>query len=598
MKLILLTTIVLVVASGVISSKSSSMFEQISSDREEDSNRDQAMARATEVGGLLNSYIDKVKVIAALMLRPYGDEEDKRKSLDLTFKKDRDLVSMEVRRVGHATETQRIINTGFLEQYNLSRDYIDKLRAAQTNTGRFQVDAVYAGEVEIRNASLEGGAPLMTIGVPIARDDLGQITYIAIADIRLDRLQKVFANITERTMFLIDGNGTYLAHPEEKKVFSASSSKNVLVTQSLESDLKQGQTRYTDVNGEKFTGAYAKTSLGPTVIALASEDVILEAAHAVQKEAYYIAGIVLSLTILVIFAFSISLTHPIEKLVEVTREIAVGNFDVRSNVSSHDELGELAEALDDMVTGLAERDKMRNVLNKFHGSTVADDLINRDLELGGQDKQVTVFFSDIRGFTKYGEAHSANEVVEMLNEYFHEMVTIINGNNGVVDKFIGDAIMAVWGVPQKTELDAQNAVKACLDMRKSLEVLNAKRIERGDTPIQIGMGLHSGHVISGNIGSDERMEFTVIGDAVNQAARIEASTKAFGSDLLISDSTAALIQDSFIIEEAGKVEVKGKEKPLTLFKVKGYIDESGQEVLVQTTYSDYEAAAAEKVKIV
>ena len=279
-------------------------------------------------------------------------------------------------------------------------------------------------------------------------------------------------------------------------------------------------------------------------------------------------------------------------------EIAKGNFHVKSNVTSKDEVGALAAAFDDMVVGLEERDKVKNVLNKFHGSAIMDDLLSGNLELGGQNKEVTVFFSDIRDFTKFSEGHTPEEVVHMLNEYFQVMVGIINRNHGVVDKFIGDAIMAVWGAPNKSDDDTYNAIKACLEMRIALEELNKKRAGRGEVPIKIGIGIHTGRAISGNIGSDERMEYTVIGDAVNTAARIEASTKAFGTDLLISGEAAKIVINRFMVEEAGAVEVKGKEEPLRLNKVRGFIDENGHPVEVRTEFSDYEVGSDAKVKLV
>lgn len=220
-----------------------------------------------------------------------------------------------------------------------------------------------------------------------------------------------------------------------------------------------------------------------------------------------------------------------------------------------------------------------------------------DLHLGGSKKMVTVFFSDIRDFTKFSEGHTPEQVVEMLNEYFQVMVGIINRNGGVVDKFIGDAIMAVWGAPKGTERDSQNAVKACLEMRVALAELNASRAARDKVPIKIGMGVHRGEAISGTIGSSERMEYTVIGDTVNQASRIEASTKSFGTDLLLSEDMAEFALEEFIMEVAGSVEVKGKEAPLKLFKVRGYYDEQKNPIIIQTEFSDYEVGHDAKVKI-
>src|SRR5262249_35275606 len=151
--------------------------------------------------------------------------------------------------------------------------------------------------------------------------------------------------------------------------------------------------------------------------------------------------------------------------------------------------------------------------------SVTEDLLKGNLELGGSKKMVTVFFSDIRGFTAFSEGHTPEQVVQMLNEYFQIMVGIINKHGGIVDKFIGDAIMAVWGAPNATDRDTQNAVKACIEMRQALNSLNELRAGRGQVPIKIGMGLHRGEAISGTIGSSERMEYTVIGDTVNQSSR-------------------------------------------------------------------------------
>jgi len=229
-------------------------------------------------------------------------------------------------------------------------------------------------------------------------------------------------------------------------------------------------------------------------------------------------------------------------------------------------------------------------------ASVTEELLKNEVGLGGKRKNVTVFFSDIRGFTDMSEKNTSEEIVSMLNEYFEVMVHVINKNGGVVDKFIGDAIMAVWGVPNEDENDAINAVKACLEMRLALNTLNESRINRGLVPIKIGMGLHSGEAISGQIGSSERMEFTVIGDAVNTASRIEGSTKSFGTDLLISTEVVSKIGDRYLLVQAGSAKVQGKKDQLTLFKVRGVLF-NGQEQIVETPYSTYEAVEDKKSKI-
>ena len=158
--------------------------------------------------------------------------------------------------------------------------------------------------------------------------------------------------------------------------------------------------------------------------------------------------------------------------------------------------------------------------------------------------------------------------------------------------------MSFIDTPQESLYGAFNAVKASLEMRLGLQALNERRIARGEIPIKIGMGLHFGDAISGTVGSEARMEFTVIGDSVNLASRIEASTKAFGTDLLISEDLAKKIEGRVVIELAGSAEVKGKTEPLKFFKVRGFMNPDGSQQILKTDYSDYEAGDVEKVKVV
>ncbi|MGE3760073.1 MAG: adenylate/guanylate cyclase domain-containing protein, partial [Pseudobdellovibrionaceae bacterium] len=449
--------------------------------------------------------------------------------------------------------------------------------------------------------TLPDSIPLLSLGIPLFRNTEGKITHVAIADIHLGRIQKAFSQISERTLFLVDKRGITLAHPDENLALTRTTFKDSpIFKMSSDSVMPKGQLRFQDPYNKGFyVGAFSKSFLGVTVVSQADENVILEPAREVARQAFFITGLVLSASIFFIFLFSITLTSPLEKLVELSKQIAKGNFNVyaRTIVRSRDEVGSLAKAFDSMTEGLKERDKVKALFGKFHGSSIAEEVMKKEFKMGGSNKEVIVFFSDIRGFTAYSERHSPEEVVEMLNEYFGVMVKIINKNFGVVDKFIGDAIMAVWGAPKSSKRDCTNAVRACLEMRVALEELNKKRSERGQDPILIGMGLHSGRAISGTIGSTERMEYTVIGDTVNMTSRIEASTKAFGVDLLVSELVHKQVDKNFAMEEAGTATVKGKSEPLRLYKVIGYKDAKGTVETVTTNYSEYAPAAAEKIKV-
>lgn len=595
-KLITITLLLLLAAIIPITYTSTQMFQNIAIDREKDSNMAYASSLATQVESLMINYVDKVKMIAPVVM---SENSSQNQRMQDSFYTDRDLVSIEVLDANLRSVGKRLVQSNYLKKYELEESYIEELRNQQKLLGSFPFSKVFAENIEVMNSSQLGKAPLLTIAVPLIKDDrLGRITHIAVSEIRLDRLQEAFSLPSEKLVFLVDKFGHALAHPNESFVFQAKQmSKLPIVESLLNTNINKEQKEYRHPEtGEKLIGAYVKTGIGVNVIAQASEDVLLEAAQAVKMQSYRIAGRILSIALFLVFIFSISLTRPIEKLGDFAKKVAKGNFEAKTNVNTNDEVGVLAKTFDEMVGGLQERDRFKNVLNKFHGNVIAEDLMKGDLALGGSRKEVTVFFSDIRDFTKFSEGHSPEQVVAMLNEYFEIMVSIINKYNGVVDKFIGDAIMAAWGIPEATGEDSTHAVLACLEMRQKLNELNLKRQARGETPIKIGVGLHHGSVISGNIGSDERMEFTVIGDAVNTASRIEASTKSFGVDLLVSDDIVARLTRKFMLVEAGRVEVKGKSKPLSLYQVDGYLDQNGDPIEIKTEWSHYESAEADKVK--
>ncbi len=597
-KLITVTILILVAATGSITWISSSYFEKKAAEQVDIANLESASAKAKEIENIVASLVDKTRVTASLLTKGAvsgisGDD------IEFNFNKDKSFVALEVLKLdGTSVQTvARKVKEDVLKPYGLNASYILHLR----NWQKFPLRSVAQGSIELKNASFPKAPALITIGIPLIRDEQGKITHIALADVTLAPFEKPFTDPSERTQYLIDRNGELLAHKDEKKAMARLNMGSYpIVQKAMNQKSPQFQTKFMNPDNQKdYFGASVKTSYGATVISETSEETILEVSREVRRRAIFVAGSAISMAIFFIFLFSMTLTSPIEKLAEMINLVSKGNFDVkaRAQVRSHDEVGDLAEAFDHMTDGLKERDKVKNLFSKFHGSSVAEDLINNDIGVGGQTKDVVVFFSDIRGFTAFSEKRSPEEVVAMLNEYFAVMVKIINSHGGVVDKFIGDAIMAVWGAPKSSDRDAHQAVRACLEMRRALEGLNETRISRGQPAISIGMGLHAGKAISGTIGSDERMEYTVIGNTVNTASRIEASTKAFGSDLLISDSVAELVGDGFKTELAGAAEVKGRSEALKMFKVRGYRAEDGTMVEVKTAYSDYDAEAADKVKI-
>ncbi len=464
----------------------------------------------------------------------------------------------------------------------------------------FPFKSVFQGQIELLNWSQAQKPSILVVGIPLIKDSFGRITHVAVGYFKLALIQKPFSEKKERSFQLLDRRGAILGSSNEELALKQTNlASSDIFKLSSASKTPRGQ-KLIKVDGANHFGAFSKTRYGVTAYSIISEDIILEPSREVKRKAFLITGLALSLSIFFIFVFSMTITSPIETLAELIGIVSKGNFDVKASdrIKSvfQDEVKDLAHAFDNMTEGLKERDKVKSLFSKFHGSSVTDDLMSQEVGLGGQKKDVVVFFSDIRGFTAFSEKRSPEEVVEMLNEYFEVMVGIINKQGGVVDKFIGDAIMAVWGAPKSTDKDAHNATMACIQMRLALVELNDKRRARGQPNLAMGIGLHAGSVISGTIGSTERMEYTVIGNTVNTGSRIEASTKAFGSDLLISEEVVKQIGDAFIVELAGAAEVKGRSDPLKMFKVRGY-RENGMDIIVKTEFSDYEAEKVDKVKV-
>lgn len=215
------------------------------------------------------------------------------------------------------------------------------------------------------------------------------------------------------------------------------------------------------------------------------------------------------------------------------------------------------------------KEKIKQAMGKYLSQDIMKNVVSNidDLKLGGKRAVVTVLFSDIRGFTSLSEKMSAEEVSMILNEYFSEMEPIITKYNGVINKFIGDAVMAIFGEPIQDINHAQNAVKCAYEMLKTVEYLREKWLYEGKPKIEIGVGINTGEVFIGNIGTETRMEYTVIGDTVNLASRIESYNKVYKTNLLVSSSTYSHIADIADVIKISEVQIRGKSKKMNIYEV-------------------------------
>ncbi len=270
-----------------------------------------------------------------------------------------------------------------------------------------------------------------------------------------------------------------------------------------------------------------------------------------------IAGAVsLELTVLL----TKSILAPIADLQKATHAIARGDFDSAVPVTTGDELGELAASFNQMVSGLAEREQLRKAFGTYLDHSVAEILLSGDFPQEGVELDVSILFFDVHDFTRFAAGADARKVVAELNELFETTVPIINRHGGHVDKFMGDGLMAIFGAPENYPDHAERAVRA------ACEIVHAvNRDEKLE--FKLGVGVNSGPVIAGSIGGAGRLNFSVIGDPVNVASRVEAATRDTDDEILVTQETAQLLPSAITTEPRGTRELKGIDRPIELYAV-------------------------------
>jgi adenylate cyclase len=426
--------------------------------------------------------------------------------------------------------------------------------------------AHFSGEV-LLNAAPVFEIPLLAMFLPLNMDGEEKIAVLLFSS---EPLTEAFGTGTNAS-FMINREGDVLVHTDHVLVRSgANLGGQPFIRAMWESEETDRQTLFTGEDGKRYFGAYTRLSMNAAVITSVEYDVVFEGIAATTRRNIFLTAGVLFLSVLFVWFFSKTISSPLKSLSAAAERIRDGKYEVDLAPGRGDEIGLLTESFVEMSRGLAERERLKDTFGRFINKEIAEQAMKGELKLGGETKRVTIFFSDIRNFTAMSEKFTPNDVVEFLNQYLTRMVDCVNETGGVVDKFIGDAIMGVWGAPVSAgspALDAVNCVRTALLMRKNLEDYNKTRGNLQRPTIRIGCGINTGDVVAGQIGSSRRMEYTVIGDAVNLASRTESLNKPLHTDILITENTWALVKDYIIAEEMPPVMIKGKEKPVRLFAV-------------------------------
>jgi class 3 adenylate cyclase len=272
----------------------------------------------------------------------------------------------------------------------------------------------------------------------------------------------------------------------------------------------------------------------------------------------FLAVAAIAVAVVLALYVSRSVAEPLATLESAMVAVERGRLDTRSPVVSNDEIGRLTEGFNRMVRGLQEREFMRETFGKYVSEEIRDEILAGRIALQGEPREVTILFADIRDFTPWVEASDPRAVVRDLNSYFTEMDTAIRAHGGLVLQYIGDEIEAVFGAPVAKPGHAEHAVRAAQEMRRRLAVWNAARARLGQPPLRNGIGIHTGTVLAGNIGSADRLSYALVGDAVNLASRLQSLTKELNADVLVSGTTRSQIDGELPLTPLPAVKVKGR----------------------------------------
>jgi adenylate cyclase len=427
------------------------------------------------------------------------------------------------------------------------------------------------GSVVLRNVSADARLPMTAMAFPIKAEG-GPRVILAV--FRLDDFLSIFQTGGVIKSSLVNEEGTVIAHEDRDVVLSAASYASLPIVQKMRaSSINNGLSAY-EWEGKSYWGAFRKLDFaGAGVVTYADAEVVFRAVNNIQRWNFLLMAAVISLAVIFVFFFAREFSGHILRLVEASREIENGRFILDLKPETTDEIGLLTRSFVSMGRGLQERANLKESFGRFVNKELAEMAMSGELKLGGVKKDVTVFFSDIRGFTTMSEKLEPEEVVDFLNHYMTDMVKCVQQTHGLVDKFIGDAIMAIWGSLREHGNDAENAVNCALLMRKQLLKFNRGRGSVKKPILRIGCGINSGPVIAGQMGSVDKMDFTVIGDTVNLASRVEHLNKEYGTDIMITEFTYNKLGNNFHIEELEAVTVRGKSKPVMLYAVLGRKDD-------------------------
>ena len=465
---------------------------------------------------------------------------------------------------------QQMAKQSFLQENRLTLNKLNRLFLRHQNS----LSNSFNGSTVALNISSSIQIPMIAFSFPRERKSKSNVIVIVLcpAQLFVDSFGSGDTDLVES--FMVDTEGRVIVHHDMELVLKqANFNKLPIVVSMQKSQLRSGQISYVAFEKE-YLGSFWKSSVGGlgVISTVRKEDAFAEV-YNIQRRNIYLMIAALNLAILAVFLYSRRVIGPIKRLTHAAEEIGKGSYNINLPITARDEIGLLTSTFNTMNKGLQERQNLMEALRRFVNTEIVERSLQGSLELGGKTCEAALLFCDIRNFTSMSEKMQAEDVVRFLNSYLSEMIACIIDTKGTVDKFIGDAVMAHWGALEIQKTPVDNAIRAALNMRKTLLEYNKKhRSSLRRENLRFGIGINYGLVVAGQIGSSERFEYTVIGDAVNIASRLEGLTKELKVDILITEETLENMKDAeqLSTKAMGNIRVKGKAKPLEVHTVLGW----------------------------
>jgi len=433
-----------------------------------------------------------------------------------------------------------------------------------------------AGKTLLFNAGKELNFPCMAMLFPLPREEgfgfsgAGAVFFLPTS---IEESINSAAAGTDNITLLVSSASDILIQPEGFKKSdendSAAKDNADIIRQVLGSDTNAMQTVLTAQSGERYYVAYERLrNIDAAVITQIKQKAMITRVHISIASIITISAVILLLSVFFMAMYSRTITLPLNELIGGVKEIENGNYEPNLKVKTSDEIGALTESFIAMGRGLAN-------FERFTNKQVVALARKESLGRTGEKRVVTVCFTMIQNYKTLTFSMNPQRLINFVNTLLSALVPCITKTGGLVDKFLtqdGLVIMCLWGAAKTSGnpvSDAYNCIRSTLMMRNALKLMNMKRLSEGEPGAQIkmGCGINTGEVVAGQMGSEERMEYTVIGDTVNLAARIEEPNEAFDTDILITENTHKYIGKLITTEEMGCLEVKGKSKPLRVFSV-------------------------------